>query len=73
MLAAQDIAPQHTSKRRAERQAERAVVDADSHAVHGAPESAVGDSGAVLTVNFLPSLDNAGEQDGGADVCACEL
>jgi hypothetical protein len=24
-------------------------------------------------VNLLPGLDDAGEEDGGADVCACEL
>jgi hypothetical protein len=24
-------------------------------------------------VDLLPGLDDAGEEDGGADVCACEL
>lgn len=73
MLSSQDIAPQHTSKRCAERQAESAVIYTNSHAVHRAPEGSVRDVCAVLTVDFLPGLYDSREQDCGADVCPGEL
>ena len=73
MLLVQDVSPKQASKRSTERSAESAVVDADGHAVHGGPERAVADRDAVVGVDLLPCLDDAGEEDGGADVCACEL
>lgn len=73
MLFVQDISPEQARKRRAESSAESAVVDADGHAVHCRPERAVADWDAVVCVNLLPCLDDAREEDGGADVCACEL
>lgn len=73
MLSSQDIAPQHASQGSAERKTERSVVDADSHAVHGAPERAIGDWNFIDLVNFLPGLDDSGDENRGSDVCACEL
>jgi len=54
VLAPKDISPEHTSQRSAECQAACAVVDADRHAVHGAPECAVRDICASLAVDLLP-------------------
>ena len=73
MLLVQDISPKQTRKRSAKSSAESAVVDADGHAVHGGPERAVTNWNAVVRVDLLPCLDDAGEEDGGADVCACKL
>lgn len=73
MLPCQNIAPQHTRQGRAKRQAESTIVDTDGHAVNSAPERAIGDWYAVLVVNFLPCLDDAGDENCGADVCAGEL
>lgn len=73
MLLVQDVSPKQTRKRGAESCAESAVVDADGHAVHCRPECAVADGNVVVGVDLLPRLDDAGEQDGGANVCACEL
>ena len=73
MLLVQDVSPKQARKRSAESSAESAVVDADGHAVHCSPESPVADRDAVVGVDLLPCLDDSGEQDGGADVCACEL
>lgn len=73
MLPAQYIAPQHARQRRAKRQAKRAVIHSNRHAIHGAPEGAVGYRDVVLAVDFLPGLDDAGEEDCCADVCAGEL
>jgi hypothetical protein len=73
MLLVQNVSPEQTRQRSAESSAESAVVDADGHAVDGGPEGAVADGDAVVGVDLLPGLDDAGEEDGGADVCACEL
>jgi len=73
MLPRQNIAPQHTRQRRAERQAESAVVDTNGHAVHCAPERAIGNWYAILIVNFLPCLNDTGDEYRGANVCAGEL
>lgn len=73
MLPSQDVAPEQTGQGSAKGSAESAVVDADSHAVDGCPEGALGDGDTVLAVDFLPGLDDAGEEDGGADVCARKL
>jgi hypothetical protein len=73
MLLVQDVSPEQTRERSAESSAESAVVDADGHAVDGGPECSVTDRDAVVGVDLLPGLDDAGEEDGGADVCACEL
>ena len=73
MFLIQDVSPEETRERCAESGAKSAVVDADGHTVHRGPESAVGDRNAVVSVYLLPGLDDAREQDGGADVGACEL
>lgn len=73
MLLGQDIPPQETCERRRQGGGEGAVVDAEGHGVDGGPEGAVADGGAVEAVDFLPSLDDAGQKDGGADVGAGEL
>lgn len=73
MLLVQDVSPKQARKRSAESSAESAVVDADCHAVHGGPERAVADRYAVVGMDLLPCLNDAGEEDGGANVCACEL
>jgi len=73
MLPSQDIPPQQTRERRAESSREGAVIYTESHAVDGTPEGAVRDGQAVAVVNCLPGLDDAGEQDCGSDVCACEV
>lgn len=69
----QDVAPQEAGQRAREGQGEGAVVDAQGHAVHGGPKGAVADGDAVLAVDFLPGLDDAREEDGGADVGTGEL
>jgi hypothetical protein len=73
VLLVQYVSPEQTRERSAESSAESAVVDADGHAVHRGPKCAVADRDAVVGVDLLPCLDDAGEEDGGADVCACEL
>lgn len=74
VFAGENIAPQHASQGSAERKAKRAVVYANGHAVDGAPKGAVRDGDVrLLEVDLLPGLDDAGEEDGGADVCAGEL
>jgi len=72
-LLAQDIAPQQPRQRRAKCHTKGAVVDADDHGVDGAPEVAVRDGCAGQSVDVLPGLNDAGEEDGGSDVGACEL
>jgi hypothetical protein len=73
MLPPQNVAPQHTRQRRTECQAESAVVDANSHTIHRAPEGAIGDWYAILFVDLLPCLNDAGDEDCGADVGTGEL
>jgi hypothetical protein len=73
MLASKDVSPQEASQRCTECCTEGSVVDTYGHGVYGCPESAVADGYTVVDVDLLPSLDNSGEQDGRADVCACEL
>ena len=73
MLPSQNIAPQHTRQRRAKRQAESPVVHADRHAIYGTPEGTVRNVYTVQLVDALPGLDDAGEEDGRADVCTGEL
>lgn len=69
----QDVAPQQASQGRAKDSTEGPVVNTERQAVHSRPECAIRDRGAVETVDLLPGLDNAGEQDRGADVGACKL
>ena len=73
MLLVQDVSPKQARKRSAESSAESAVVDANGHAVDRGPEGAVADGNAIVGVDLLPGLDDAGEEDCGANVCACEL
>jgi hypothetical protein len=73
MLASKDVSPQEASQRGTECCTEGSVVDANSHGVYSRPESTITDRYAVVDMNLLPSLDNSSEQDGGADVCTCEL
>lgn len=73
VLAGEDVFPQQTCQGGRERSAEGAVVEPDGHAVHGGPEGAVGNGDPVARVDDLPGLDDAAEEDGGADVGACEL
>ena len=73
VLARENVPPQQARQGGAEGGAEGAVVDAQGHAVHGAPEGAVGDDGALVRVDHLPRLDDPGQQDGRADVGAREL
>lgn len=73
VLSAQDIAPEHAGQGRAEGKAESPVVDANGHAVDGAPEGAVGDWDTVERMDVFPGLDDARDEDCGSDVCACEL
>lgn len=73
MFPSEDVSPEHAGKRRTECRAERPVVDANRHAVHRRPECAVGYGSVVHVVNFLPCLDDAGEENGGADVRASKL
>jgi hypothetical protein len=73
MLASEDISPQETSQRCTECCTESSVVDTYGHGVYSCPESAVADGYAVIDVDLLPSLNHPSEQDGCADVCACEL
>lgn len=68
MLFVQDISPEQTCKRRTEGCAEGTVVDTDGHAVHRGPECPIGYGNAVVRMYLLPRLDDAGEQDGGADI-----
>ena len=73
VLAGENVTPQETSERGTKSGAEGAVVDTQCHAVHGGPEGAVRDGDAAVVVDLLPSLNDAGEEDSGADVCAGEL
>ena len=73
VLLAQDVPPEQAGQGGAEGGAEGAVVDAEGHGVDGGPEVAVGDGRAVEVVDDLPGLDDAREEDGGADVGAGEL
>jgi hypothetical protein len=73
MLPSQDITPQHTSKRRTERQTKCTIVDTNSHTIDGTPESAIRDRDAVLFVDLLPCLNDTGDEDRGSDVCAGKL
>lgn len=73
VLSGQNVAPKKTGQRSAEGEAECAVVDAESHAVYRGPKGPVGDGDTVALVDGLPCLDYAGEENGSADVCACEL
>lgn len=73
VLPGQDVSPEETGQRGAERRAEGAVVDAERHAVHRAPEHPVADRHVAAIADFCPRLDHAREQDRGADVGAGEL
>lgn len=73
MFPGQDVSPEETGQRGAERRAEGTVVDAERHAVHRAPEHPVADRHVAAIPDFCPRLDHAREQDRGADVGAGEL
>lgn len=73
VFSGEDIAPQETSQRRAERRAKGTVVDPESHAIHCSPEFPIGDGEPIDAMDLLPSLYYAGEKDGGANVRACKL
>ena len=69
----QDIPPEEARQRGTKRNAKRAVVDADSHAIDRCPERAVRDRDATLPVDGLPCLDNPAEEDGRPDIGTREL
>ena len=69
----QDIPPEQARQRRAKRNAKRAVVDADSHAVDRCPERAVRDRDAAVPVDGLPRLDNPAEEDSRPNISTREL
>lgn len=73
VLFGQDVSPQETGEGAGEGQTEGAVVDAQGHGVDGGPKGAVADGDAVDTVDFLPCLNDTGEEDCGSDVGAGEL
>lgn len=78
LLSSQNIPPQQPRERRAKGCTEGAVVEAQRHAVDGGPEGALRDGGDVRVgggggVDEDPFLDNAAEEDCGADVGAGEL
>lgn len=76
MLPREDVSPQQAGQGGREGGAEGAIVDAEGHAVDGGPEGAVADGvgvDAALVVQCHPGLDDAAEEDGGADVRAREL
>jgi hypothetical protein len=73
VFPAQDVAPEHTGKGSAKGQAKSSVVDTYRHAVYGSPEGSVRNRESILSVYLLPCLNDSGEEDCGANVCACEL
>lgn len=73
MFSRQNVPPQHAGERGTEGGTEGAVVDAESHAVDGRPEHALRNGVAVARVDFDPGLENAADEDCGADVGSGEL
>jgi len=74
MLSSQNIVPKKPRERGSDGDAERAIIDAESHAVYFAPEFPIGDGDAAMLVDGLPCLDHLGQEDSSADVCnlTCE-
>lgn len=73
VLPGEDVSPEQASEGSTKCSAERAIVDTNCHAVHGRPECTVRYWGLVYLVDFLPSLDDAGEENCGADIGAGKL
>jgi hypothetical protein len=73
VFSGEDVPPEETGQRRAERRAECTVVDAERHAVHCSPECPVGDGDPIVVMDLLPCLYYAGEKDGGTNIRACKL
>lgn len=73
MFSRQNVPPQHAGERGTEGGTEGAVVDAESHAVDGRPEHALRNGVAVARVDFDPGLEDATDEDCGADVGSGEL
>ena len=72
-LPMQNIPPEQARQRGAKRNAKRAVVDADSHAVDRCPERAVRYRDAAIPVDGLPCLYNPAEEDGRPNISTREL
>lgn len=73
MFSRQNVPPQHAGERGTEGGTEGAIVDAESHAVDGRPEHALRNGVAVARVDFDPGLEDAADEDCGADVGSGEL
>lgn len=73
MFPAENVPPQETSQRRAERRAKRTIVDAECHRINCSPIRPVGKWNIVVSVNLLPCLDDAANEDGGTNIRACKL
>lgn len=73
MLPRQNIPPQQPSQRRTKRSTESTIIDTESHAVNGSPPCAIADRDSAGFVDLLPCLDDAREEDRGADICSGEL
>lgn len=73
MLSSQNTVPKKPRERGSDGEAERAIIDAESHAVYYAPEIPIGDGDAAMLVDGLLCLDHPGQEDSSANICACEL
>jgi hypothetical protein len=73
VFSSEDVPPQEARQRRAERHAERTVVDAKRHAVHCCPECPIGDGDIINFMDLLPCLYYAREKDGSTNIRACKL
>lgn len=73
MFSRQNVPPQHAGERGTEGGTEGAIVDTESHAVDGRPEHALRNGVAVARVDFDPGLEDAADEDCGADVGSGEL
>lgn len=73
VFSRQNVPPQHAGERGTEGGTEGAIVDTESHAVDGRPEHALRNGVAVARVDFDPGLEDAADEDCGADVGSGEL
>lgn len=58
VLSSQNIVPKKPREQGSDGEAERAIIDAESHAVYCGPEIPIGDGDAAMLVDDLPCLDH---------------
>ena len=68
VFPAENVPPQETSQRRAERSAERTIVDAERHGIYCSPVRPVGDWKPVISMDLLPCLNDAADKDGSTNI-----